>query len=214
MAGALRHGGWNLAPALRLIDQVGGALAYAHRQGVVHRDVKPSNVLLDEEGNAYLSDFGIAARLTDDADTPLTTTLAFVPPEELRGEAHTARSDVFSLGVLAFQLVTGVVPAGRLPLPSVTVARPGLPADLDRVLARAADDDPANRFEKVEDMLRALRQAVGGDVVAVAEPARPRLGRTGPQPLQGAAGLPGDRRRRFLRARRPCRRADRRRRLP
>ena len=127
LAGALRHGGWNLAPALQLIDQVGGALAYAHRQGVVHRDVKPSNVLLDEEGNAYLSDFGIAARLTDDADTPLTTTLAFVPPEELRGEAHTARSDVFSLGVLSFQLVTGVVPPGASPCPRSPWLDPGCP---------------------------------------------------------------------------------------
>lgn len=173
LAAALRRGGWNLAPALRLIEQVGGALAHAHRRGVLHCDVKPGNVLLDEEGNAYLSDFGIATRLADDANAPMTTSPAFVPPEELRGEPHTARSDVFSLGVLAFQLMTGVIPRGRLPLPRLADARPGLPAEIEQVLARATDDNPANRYQKMEDLLRAFRQAVGADVVPVAEPEEP-----------------------------------------
>lgn len=170
LADALRRGGWNLAPALHVIEQVGGALAHAHRRGVIHRDVKPGNVLLDEDGNAYLSDFGIAVRHIDDADNPMTTSRAFVPPEEVRGQPHTVRSDVFSLGMLTFQLLTGVVPSGSLPLPAVTVARPGLPPELDLVLTRATDDNPDKRFEKVEDFVRAIRQAVGADVVAVAEP--------------------------------------------
>ena len=89
------------APRSRLLDQVGGALAYAHRQGVVHRDVKPANVLLDEDGNAYLADFGIAARLSD-ADDPrrlVSGSPAYVPPEELAGEPLTPRSDLYGLGL-------------------------------------------------------------------------------------------------------------------
>ena len=75
--------------------------------------------------------------------------------------------------MLAFHLLTGVYPAGRRPLPSLTDARPGLPAELDLVLRRATDDQPDNRYEKVEDFLRAVRRAVGTDVVAIAETDEP-----------------------------------------
>lgn len=169
----LRRGPWNLAPALRLLDQVGSAIGYAHRQGVIHRDIKPGNVLLDEEGNAYLSDFGIAGRIIDDLGTPMTTSLAYVAPEETRGESLTIRSDLFSLGVLTFHLLTGVQPNGQEPLPSLVDARPGLPGELEAVLRKATDDQPANRYDKVEDFLRAVRRAVGADVVAIAEPSEP-----------------------------------------
>ncbi|TDD70660.1 hypothetical protein E1262_08340 [Jiangella aurantiaca] len=168
---ALRRGGWNLPPALRLLDQVGDALSYAHRHGVVHRDVKPANILLDDDGNAYLSDFGIAARLTDDAGAPMTTSLSYVPPEEVRGEPHGPVSDVFSLGVLIFELLTGERPPARRPLPSIASVRAGLPNELDDVLRRATDDQPANRYPRIDDLLRAVRQALGADIVAAAAPA-------------------------------------------
>lgn len=168
LATALRRGGWNLAPALQVLEQVGGALAHAHRRAVVHRDVKPGNVLLDEDGNAYLSDFGIATRMSDDADVPLTTSLAYVPPEELRGEPQTPPSDVFALGVLTYELVTGVAPPSRGPLPAITGIRPELPVALEEALRRATDDSPSRRYEKVEDFLRDIRRSVGADVVDVA----------------------------------------------
>jgi serine/threonine protein kinase/DNA-binding SARP family transcriptional activator/WD40 repeat protein len=170
LAAALRRGGWNLAPALQLLDQIGGALSSAHRHGVIHGNLKPSNILFDEEGNAYLSDFAIAARPTDEAGHPVTGSLAFVPPEELRGVPLTSRSDLYCLGTVAYQMLAGVPPPANLPLPSITEARPGLPADLDPVLRRATAIDPDERFERVEDFLRAIRQAVGADVVAVAGP--------------------------------------------
>jgi serine/threonine protein kinase/WD40 repeat protein/DNA-binding SARP family transcriptional activator len=186
LAEALRRGGWNLEPALQLLNQIGGALAYAHRRGVVHRDVKPGNVLLDDEDNAYLSDFGIAARLTDDAGAPMTTSLSYIPPEETRGEPHSPRSDVFSLGVLAFELLTGHHPAGRRPLPAASTARPDLAPELDEVLQQAAADQPANRFERVDDFLRAVRRAVGTDVVTMAETLEPvRSGEPVRNPYKG-----------------------------
>ena len=168
LAETLRHGPRNLAPALRLLDEVGRALGYAHRRGVIHRDLKPGNVLLDEEGNAYLTDFGIAVRTTDAAGVPITTSLAYLPPEESRGEVLTSQADIFSLGVLTFHLLTGIQPSVR-PLPLIGDPRPGLPPELGEVLARATDDRPANRYERVGDFLRAVRRTVGADVVAIAE---------------------------------------------
>jgi DNA-binding SARP family transcriptional activator/WD40 repeat protein len=167
LAEALQHGPWNLAPALKLLDEVGRALGYAHRRGVIHRDLKPGNVLLDEEGNAYLTDFGIAVRAADAAGVPMTTSLAYLSPEESRGELITSRADIYSLGVLTFHLLTGVLPMGRS-LTMVSNVRPGLSPELGEVLARATDDRPANRYERVEDFLRSVRRAVGADVVAIA----------------------------------------------
>lgn len=166
LAHALSRGGWSLSPALRLLEQIGGALGHAHRQGVIHRDVKPENVLLDQDGNAYLSDFGLATRLTDHADNPLTTSRVFVPPEELRGEKLSTRSDIFSLGVLIFQLLSGTAPTEPV-LPALSEERPGLPRELDGVIARATHPDPGNRFQRIEDLLRSLRQAAGADVAAL-----------------------------------------------
>jgi class 3 adenylate cyclase len=168
---ALERGPWNLEPASRLLAQVGAALAYAHRQGVVHRDVKPANVLLDEEGNAYLSDFGIAGRLADadNAGLRVTSSPAYVPPEELAGDRHTLRSDMYGLGLLTFELLTGRPPPMDAPLPSLNILRPELPVALGDVVVRATASDPAERHESVEAFLADVTAAIGGDAVAIDE---------------------------------------------
>jgi WD40 repeat protein/DNA-binding SARP family transcriptional activator len=160
---ALERGPWNLEPASRLLAQVGGALAYAHRQGVVHRDVKPANVLLDEEGNAYLSDFGIAARLADPENPggPVTSSPAYVPPEELAGHPNTPRSDIYGLGLLTFELLTGQRPPMDGSLPSPGALRPELPPALGDVIARATASSPDERFESVDGFLAAFTAAAG-----------------------------------------------------
>ena len=160
LAHALERGPWNIGPALRLLDQVGAGLSYAHRKGIIHRDLKPSNVLLDEDGNAYLSDFGISAHLTNAA-----AALTYVPPEELRGDQVTRQSDIHSFAVLAFELFTGRSPTGRGDLPSISAIRPDLPAELANALLAATDAEPSRRPDRVEDFLRAVRQAIGADVV-------------------------------------------------
>src|SRR3954471_6394482 len=166
---ALERGPWNLEPAARLLAQVGAALAYAHRQGVVHRDVKPANVLLDEEGNAYLSDFGIAGRLADAANPGrvVTSSPAYVPPEELAGHRHTLRSDMYGLGLLTFELLTGQRPPMDAPLPSLNILRPELPVALGDVVARATASDPGERHESVEAFLADVTAAVGPAAVAI-----------------------------------------------
>lgn len=149
---SLRKGPWNLEPALRLVDQVGGALGYAHRRGVVHGDLRPGNVLLDEEGNAYLSDFVIAATAGGDA-----------------GTTATIRTDVFALGALTFELLSGVSPSGSTnPSDLEQVAR-GLPEGVAATVARAMAADPSERYPKVDDFLRDLRRTAGVDVVSASE---------------------------------------------
>ncbi|MEO5576599.1 MAG: BTAD domain-containing putative transcriptional regulator, partial [Gaiellaceae bacterium] len=169
---ALERGPWNLEPASRLLTQVASGLAYAHRQGVVHRDVKPANVLLDEDGNAYLSDFGIAARLVD-ADKggrPLTSSPAYVPPEELAGEPLTLRSDVYGLGLLTFELLAGQRPPMDGALPSLHAIRPELAPSLDEVVARATASDPDERYESTEHFVAAFAAAVGAPVAETYTP--------------------------------------------
>jgi WD40 repeat protein/serine/threonine protein kinase/DNA-binding SARP family transcriptional activator len=168
---ALDRGPWKLEAASSLLAQVGSALAYAHRQGVVHRDLKPANVLLDEEGHAYLSDFGIAARLSDPDDPRrlVSGSPAYMPPEEIAGETHTPRSDVYGLGLLTFELLTGARPPMDAPLPPLGSMRPDLPDALDAVVGRATALDPGQRYESVDDFLTAFAKAAGTDTPALAE---------------------------------------------
>jgi WD40 repeat protein/DNA-binding SARP family transcriptional activator len=168
---ALDRGPWKLEAGSRLLAQVGSALTYAHRQGVVHRDLKPANVLLDEEGHAYLSDFGIAARLSDPDDPRrlVSGSPAYLPPEEIAGEAHTPRSDLYGLGLLTFELLTGERPPMDAPLPSLATLRPELPDALDAVIARATALDRGARYESVDEFLAAFANATGADTPALAE---------------------------------------------
>ncbi len=160
---ALDRGPWNLEPASRLLQQIGSALAYAHRQGAIHRDLKPANVLLDEEGNAYLSDFAVASRLVDasEAGRPITSSPAYVPPEELRGETLRPAADIFAIGLLTFELLTGRRPPMDRSLPAIHELRPDLPGRIGSVISRATADDPAARFASVDEFLGAFFGAVG-----------------------------------------------------
>jgi DNA-binding SARP family transcriptional activator/class 3 adenylate cyclase/ABC-type glycerol-3-phosphate transport system substrate-binding protein len=131
--------------AVRVVDQVASALALAHRLHTVHRDVKPANVLLDEEGNAYLSDFGIAEDLTDWREVIPAGSLGYSSPEQLRGEAATPRSDIYGLGMVVQELLNGH----------------GLAPGVADVVTRATADDPEGRYAEAGDLAVALRNAFG-----------------------------------------------------
>jgi WD40 repeat protein/DNA-binding SARP family transcriptional activator len=164
---ALADGPLPVERALTVVEHVGAGLAAAHRQHVVHRDVKPANVLLDDEGNAYLSDFGIARDVERAATTARADTdgsAYYLAPEEARGLTPTPRADVYSLGVVLFEMLTGSHPlAGLAPheLAGARVPRlgPDVPSGLAEVVARATAADPAERHPDASALLAALATA-------------------------------------------------------
>src|SRR5579859_1291891 len=167
----------------RLLDQIASALDYAHHRGVIHRDLKPQNVLLDSEGNAFLTDFGIAKMLN--SETGLTQagavvgTPAYMSPETWRTETLDARSDVYSLGVILYEMLVGMVPfAATTPFgmmhkhiyetpPSVRNTRPELPAAVDSVVFKALAKEPDDRFSTAGELTKAFRDSVNGVAVPV-----------------------------------------------
>jgi ABC-type glycerol-3-phosphate transport system substrate-binding protein len=161
---ALAGGPLDAERTLRLTDQLAPALATAHRQGVIHRDVKPANILFDEDGNAYLSDFGIARDLTGgDARRAPSPAGPYRSPEAVRGEPLTTQADVYGLGVVVAECLTGS-PDGSAMSPTVR-----------EVVARATAAEPTERFASVMDFAEALRRTLSsesGVVPAVAEDLR------------------------------------------
>jgi serine/threonine protein kinase len=174
LAGALEPG-----RAVRIVAQVAGALDAAHGRGLVHRDVKPANVLLSGpagEEHPYLTDFGIAKRL--DATSGLTQsgqlvgTLDYAAPEQISGAPVDARTDVYALGCLLYAALTGGPPFPRdaapavmlahlhAPSPAASSSRPGVPPALDAVVHRALAKQPADRFPSAGDLGRAATAAL------------------------------------------------------
>ena len=193
------------ARAAALITRVGEALDAIHRAGYVHRDVKPANVLVDRDGHVYLSDFGLAKQVLTRGGATATGqwvgTLDYVAPEQIRGGLVDARTDVYALGgVLAFVL-TGRVPFDREadeaklwaqlsdPPPVPSALRPGLPRELDAVVARAMAKAPDARYPSAGDLARAARAAVTGDgAIPARADDRARRGRAGRRPGRGQPG--------------------------
>ena len=147
------------------------ALAYAHACGIVHRDVKGANILVDSDGRVMASDFGVALRSSDvtlTVDGTVIGTPAFMSPEQCAGRRAGPQSDQYSLGIVAFQMLAGSVPfhadtlAGVMhhhfftPVPDLTLVRDDLPAHLLDVVRRALNKDPERRFKATRDMLTAI----------------------------------------------------------
>jgi WD40 repeat protein len=186
------------AEAVALVGAVADALDYAHRQGVLHRDVKPSNLLVDERGHVWLTDFGVACAVGEGtaltASHQLLGTLRYMPPEAFQGRWSPA-GDVYGLGVTLYELLTGVPAFGgdspyqvmesvcfRGPPPPRS-REPGIPAELEAVVLRAMSRTPEQRQPSAGELGRQLRQ--GGIGLA---PPRPRRW-TRRAVLAGGAGL-------------------------
>lgn len=160
------------AEAARIVRQLAGALDFAHARGIVHRDVKPANVLLDEAGALFLADFGIAAVIGETTPGEFVGTAAYAAPEQCLGEAVSGASDQYALGVIAFEMLTGRRPfEGPTALavlsqhidaqpPDPLALNPALPSAVRSVCARALAKQPAQRYRLAADFSAALDAAL------------------------------------------------------
>jgi serine/threonine protein kinase len=173
-----RRGPWNPVDAAALAAAVADALAAAHALGVVHRDVKPSNIMIGRDGSVKLLDFGLARGVGIDVTTLTRTgtivgTPSYMSPEQFDTHGVDERSDIYSLGVVLFEMLTGKLPfTGQTPVAiaikhKIEPARPPralraeLPAWIDRVVARCLEKDPARRFPTASALGAELRRARG-----------------------------------------------------
>jgi serine/threonine-protein kinase len=177
----VERGALPITLAVRIVAAVAAALDAAHAGGLVHRDVKPGNVLLagsDEAPHVYLTDFGLTKRVGDATMTAagqIVGSIGYVAPEQVEGRPVDARTDVYSLGCLAYEILAGAQPFRREsemavlmahvqdPPPSLLAERPELPEALDAAIARAMAKDPAARFATAGEFAAALSEAVRPD---------------------------------------------------
>ena len=169
-----REGGLAAERALDILAQVAGALDAAHRRGLVHRDVKPANVLVDEDGHAYLTDFGVTKQLGGNTTETgqIVGTLDYVAPEQIRGEDVDARADGYALACVLYECLAGAPPFHRATEAETLWAHmqepppplPGFPA-LDRVMAKALAKDPGDRYATCGELIADARAALAHPIV-------------------------------------------------
>ncbi len=204
----LREGLLPMDRVLSILRPVTSALAYAHTQGVLHRDIKPSNIMLTNDGHIYLSDFGLAKMVDVRGSTlsqdMLIGTPQYISPEQAKGEPIDTRSDLYSLGVVLFEMLTGRVPFGAdtpyaiihdhifSPLPPPRSINPALSKSVEQVLLKSLAKNPNDRYFTATELMEALEQAVrGGSTVSkrLFRSSRPSLARAAPWGIVSAVTL-------------------------
>src|ERR1700757_4763565 len=171
-----RYGPLTPARAVAIIRQIASALDAAHESGIMHRDVKPENILITRDDFAYLVDFGIANAATDESLTELGTavgTYAYMAPERFTNAEVTYRADIYALACVLHECLTGgqpyvadsvgaVITAHLMqPIPQPSAVRPGIPAAFDQVIYRGMAKDPKDRFATTGDLATAAHDALG-----------------------------------------------------
>jgi serine/threonine protein kinase len=177
-----KQGALPMTRTLRLVEQIADALSAAHEAGVVHRDLKPDNILIDQRGNAYLTDFGIAKRLEDEnasATDAIKGTFAYLSPEQIQQADVSPATDIYALGVVLYEMLAGQHPFQETPvammvmkhlqetLPDIRGVRDDADADLDDIIQRATAKDPAERYATTLELVHDLRAAISGAVAVV-----------------------------------------------
>jgi serine/threonine protein kinase len=190
----------------RVVHEVASALTYAHSMGIVHRDVKPVNVLMDTTGRSVLSDFGIAKVLEGSAALTQSGagvgTPEYMSPEQCRGTSVDARSDIYALGVMLYEMLTLHTPFEAdnytalahshiyEPVPLPSRYNPRISPAVQSVILKALEKTPADRFQKATDMATALEQAVAAQTPVAVSSGRPPLPAPHPAPISHPAGPP------------------------
>jgi eukaryotic-like serine/threonine-protein kinase len=200
LANRLARAPLSTAETVKYADQVLSALAYAHKHNIIHRDIKPANMMLTPQGVVKLMDFGIARSATDGSLTSTGTTLGslnYMPPEQVRGEAADARSDIYSFGVSLYEMLTGKLPfqgdsqyslmtAHLNQVPATPISLRGdLPPALSEIIMMAIAKEPGNRFQSAE----AFRAALGSVPVSELPAADTTLAATPASKSTGATTL-------------------------
>ena len=152
--------------AARMVAEVAETLAYAHRQGFVHRDIKPGNILLDHHGRALLTDFGIAHSPDEGTDGGSFGTLAYMSPEQVEGKPVDHRTDIYGLGVVLHELLTGHLPfeatdpvqLRRLIVAGTVTPIPGVSKAGERICRKCLSRNPADRYQDAAELAQALRR--------------------------------------------------------
>lgn len=171
---------WSVPEVLRLIIQISSALSAAHRRGVIHRDIKPDNILLDEDNNAYLTDFGIATNLANSKQPrveingrkAIIGSPEYMAPEQILNEPITPQTDIYSLGIVLYQIFTGKTPFKgdspqevlrqhvQDPMPSLQAYRADLPNGLNKIIWKATAKHATARYEDVTLMAEELYSVI------------------------------------------------------
>jgi len=170
---------FDVATAFRLMSELLGALDFAHEAGIIHRDVKPANIMVDVEGHAKLTDFGVARVVDPDAQPGEATqtgamvgTPAYMSPEQIQGQAIDHRTDIFSAGIIFYQFLTGQKPfegtqwalAKKIvqddPVKPSSIVQ--VPPEIDRVVARALAKEPDHRYQTAGSFAAALKRILDG----------------------------------------------------
>ncbi|GAA3634638.1 Stk1 family PASTA domain-containing Ser/Thr kinase [Lactobacillus hamsteri] len=157
----------DLHEVIRIMNQILSAVALAHKHNVIHRDLKPQNILMDKRGNVKIADFGIAVALNQSSITQTNSVMGsvhYMSPEQTRGGLVTKQSDIYSLGIILYELITGKVPFNgdtpvaialkhaQEPIPSIRKKDPDVPQALENVVLKATAKDPRDRYASAQEM--------------------------------------------------------------
>jgi len=175
----IKKGRFSIEDTARTIERLASALSYAHRKGIIHRDLKPDNILFSEEGHPFISDFGIAkfseAQTSNLTGSGIIGTPAYMSPEQATGDALDHRSDVYGMGVIVYQMLTGKQPYNADtpmgvaikhvtdPVPDIRLAAPDLPEEIGDVMKTVLAKDKNQRYASAVEFARALNQVAFGN---------------------------------------------------